>query len=73
MSHKEKSVLQAKLTKLAIQIGYAGEIHCSSSYAASVVNNPVTHFYICTNDCKLHCVSKNVTLLTFPITSSDVG
>ena len=24
--HKEKSVLQAKLTKLAIQIGYAGKI-----------------------------------------------
>jgi len=25
VSHKEKSVLQAKLTKLAIQIGYAGD------------------------------------------------
>ena len=25
--HKEKSVLQAKLTKLAIQIGYAGNIN----------------------------------------------
>jgi len=26
-AHKEKSVLQAKLTKLAIQIGYVGMCH----------------------------------------------
>ena len=26
-ARKEKSVLQAKLTKLAIQIGYAGKFH----------------------------------------------
>lgn len=32
VAHKEKSVLQAKLTKLAIQIGYAGKTHRSSSY-----------------------------------------
>jgi len=30
-AHKEKSVLQAKLTKLAIQIGYVGTSLCTSS------------------------------------------
>jgi len=38
-SHKkEKSVLQAKLTKLAIQIGYAGNCVCSSSKWSTLSN-----------------------------------
>lgn len=34
---KEKSVLQAKLTKLAIQIGYAGKFQCVQSSFSCLV------------------------------------
>ena len=36
---KEKSVLQAKLTKLAIQIGYAGTVTCPSKVITQVCPN----------------------------------
>jgi len=46
MAHKEKSVLQAKLTKLAIQIGYAGDVtfttllplSCTVTFSVSCVS-----------------------------------
>lgn len=55
--HKDKSVLQAKLTKLAIQIGYAGQIHrtlCNISDALNIAIHQIheTLQYI---RCIKHC------------------
>jgi Ca2+ transporting ATPase len=45
-THKEKSVLQAKLTKLAIQIGYVGTIVALLTVVILVVNFSITVFVI---------------------------
>ena len=43
VAHKEKSVLQAKLTKLAIQIGYAGETVISTLLIILLVTSVVNY------------------------------
>lgn len=49
---KEKSVLQAKLTKLAIQIGYAGM--CASVPIVLRVRNTSTSVLYCVSLCRLY-------------------
>lgn len=52
-SKKEKSVLQGKLTRLAIQIGYFGTVAAVSTILVLIIKFCVNHFMFGLPHCKI--------------------
>ncbi len=52
---KEKSVLQGKLTKLAVQIGKAGTANCTSPSLSQAVRSGTTRYWTIILSIKARC------------------